>query len=445
MNTPVNDGVGARMAAIKVVAMVLGEGVRLEQAVANCSCTDNERPLVRALSFGALRFGHRLERMAAMLVNRGWEQQTPLMKALLLVGLYQLEYAHAPAHAAIHTTVESAKRLDMAKAAGMVNACLRRFQREQQLITKQTDDSPAGRVSFPAWLYKKIEKQWPEQAVAIMQASNEHPPLILRTNVLRTTRDALIEQLNKEGHPARAVEFAPDAVLLERPTDIRQLKAFQEGCCSVQDVAAQWAVELLDLKPGLTVLDACAAPGGKTGHMLERSPKLAQVLAVDSDPKRALRIESNLARLGLSADIKVADVMDLDGLGETRWDRILLDAPCSGTGVIRRHPDIKWLRRDSDLSALAERQLQMLGKLWSKLKPGGLLLYVTCSILKDENQALVERFLARQVDAAEVADAYAGIPLQCRGQTQQTAVGVQILPGPGQTDGFYYAVLRKPG
>lgn len=449
MNTTVNDGVGARMAAIKVVALVIADGVRLEQAVASVSCSDSERPLVRALSFGALRFGHRLERMGSMLVTRGWEQQAPMMKALLLVGLYQLEYAHAPAHAAIHTTVESAKRLDMAKAAGMVNACLRRFQREQQLITAQTDAADAGRLSFPVWLFKRLQKQWPEQAESLMLASNEHPPLVLRTNVLRTTREALLDRLNKSGHSAHAIEFAPDAVVLDRPVDVRGLDVFQEGLCSVQDVAAQWAVDLLALEPGLKVLDACAAPGGKTGHILERCPKLARVVAVDSDAKRAARIDSNLQRLGLKAEVKVADVTDAASLGEEitgeQWDRILLDAPCSGTGVIRRHPDIKWLRRESDLSTLGERQLQMLSALWPLLKPGGILLYVTCSILQEENQLTLQRFIERQVDTTPQTDGYGAIALQCLGQTTEDAIGVQILPGPGQTDGFYYALLKKQG
>jgi 16S rRNA (cytosine967-C5)-methyltransferase len=440
-----NDGVSARIAAIKVVAAVIGDGVRLEQAIASAHCSDNERPLVRALSFGALRYGHRLERMAVKLVNRGWEQQNPLMKAILLVGLYQLEYAHAPAHAAIHTTVESAKRLHLEKAAGMVNACLRRFQREQQALTEHADASVAGRYSHPQWLQKRLTQQWPTEATSIMLAANEHPPLTLRVNRLRISREALIERLAKDGHPAKALVDGPDALMLERPTDVRGLAVFQEGLCSVQDLAAQWAVECLDLKPHFSILDACAAPGGKTGHILERCQSTDRVLAVDSDAKRAERIQSNLDRLGLKADILVADVTTPGAIGDELFDRILVDAPCSGTGVIRRHPDIKWLRRETDLSALSERQLQMLGRLWAHLKPAGQLLYVTCSILQEENHQTIQRFLERQPDAKVLDRPMSVIPVQCQAKVDGPFVGVQILPGVSQTDGFYYALLQKQG
>jgi len=441
VNSVLNDGVLARTAAVKCVAAVLGQGIRLEQALGTVSVSDSERPMVRALSFGVMRFGHRLERIAAALVKHDWEQQAPLMKALLLVGLYQLEYAHAPAHAAIHTTVESAKRLGLEKAAGMVNACLRRFQREQDALTQLADSSIGGRYSHPSWMVKRFNKQWPEQADALMAAANEHPPLTLRVNTTRATKDALIEALAKEGHAAHGLPEGTDAVVLERPVDVRGLKVFQEGWCSVQDLAAQWAVDLMAIQPGMTVLDACAAPGGKTGHLLERVQGLKQLVAVDSDPKRMERVESNLERLGLEATLRVGDVIDPAILGDQQFDRILLDAPCSGSGVIRRHPDIKWLRRESDLGALSERQLQMLLKLWMRLKPGGQLLYVTCSIFQEENQDTIQRFIERQVDAQAVKDFAGIIPVQCRGLG--VTQGVQILPGGGQTDGFYYALLQK--
>lgn len=441
MNSTTNDGVSARTAAIKCIAAVLEQGIRLEQAIGTVSVSDAERPMVRALSFGAMRFGHRLERVAAALVKHNWEEQAPLLKACLLVGLYQLEYAHAPAHAAIHTTVESAKRVGLTKAAGMVNACLRRFQREQQAMTRFADESLGGRFSHPNWMVKRFTRQWPDQAEALMAAANEHPPLTLRVNTLKTTVPELIELLAKDGHAARGLPGGQDAICLERPIDVRGLKVFQDGLCSVQDLAAQWAVDLLDLRPQLSVLDACAAPGGKTGHLLERMPTLSKVLAVDSDPKRMERVDSNLKRLGLKAVLKVGDVTDPAVLGEELFDRILLDAPCSGSGVIRRHPDIKWLRRESDISALSERQLQMLLKLWPRVKPGGQLLYVTCSVFQEENQETIKRFIERQVDARLQANLEALIPVQCRGLG--SSHGVQILPGPGQTDGFYYALLNK--
>ncbi len=438
-----SDGSASRAAAVRAVAGVIGRGQSLETALADPNVDPADRAFVQALAFGALRFGHRLKLVVGQLATRKWDALTPELQALLLVGLYQLEYAETAEHAAVSATVEAARRVGEARAAGFVNACLRRFQREREALLAVADASVGGRTSHPAWIVDALEQDWHDQAERVLAANNAHPPLTLRANLARTTTEALAAEFAEAGHETHAVPFAPAALDLGRPTDVRALQAFVEGRCSVQDAAAQLAVPLLDARPGMRVLDACAAPGGKTGHLLESVPGLAEVVALDVDPLRAGRIRDNLARLGLAANVVVGDALDPTAGGPGLFDRILLDAPCSGTGVIRRHPDIKWLRRPRDVSTLADRQKRLLAVLWERLAPGGRLVYATCSILRAENRAVVRAFLAATPEAAEVTEsaslAVAGLPPlpAARGP------GLTLLPGVAGTDGFYYACLER--
>jgi 16S rRNA (cytosine967-C5)-methyltransferase len=439
----VSDGSASRAAAVRAVAAVLGRGQSLDVALAAVAAEAADRAFVQALAFGALRFGHRLKDVARQLATRHWDALTPELQALLLVGLYQLEYAETAAHAAVSATVAAARRVGEAPAAGFVNACLRRFQREREALLAVADASVGGRTSHPAWIVDALQRDWPDQAERVLLANNAHPPLTLRTNLARTTPAALAAELATAGHETHTVPFAPAALDLGRPTDVRALAAFTAGRCSVQDAAAQLAVPLLAARPGMRVLDACAAPGGKTGHLLEAVPGLAEVVALDLDPARAGRIRDNLARLGLAATVVVGDALDPAAGGAAPFDRILLDAPCSGVGVIRRHPDIKWLRRPRDVTALAERQRRLLEVLWTRLAPGGRLVYATCSVLRAENGAVVRAFLAATPEAADITEsaslAVAGLPPLPAAR----APGLTLLPGVAGTDGFYYACLER--
>ncbi|MEI8296542.1 MAG: 16S rRNA (cytosine(967)-C(5))-methyltransferase RsmB [Pseudomonadota bacterium] len=440
-----SDGSGSRAAAVRAVAAVIGRGQLLDVALADSGAEPADRAFVQALAFGSLRFGHRLKEVAALLATRKWDALSPEVQALLLVGLYQLEYADTAAHAAVSATVAAARRVGEVPAAGFINACLRRFQREREALLAMVDQSVGGRTSHPAWMVDAIERDWHDQAERILQANNIHPPLTLRVNARRTTPEALAEELALAGHVTHTVPFAPSALDLEKPTDVRALVAFTEGRCSVQDAAAQLAVPLLAARAGMRVLDACAAPGGKTCHLLEAVPDLAEVVALDIDAGRVDRIRDNLDRLGLAATLRVGDALDPAATGGGLFDRILIDAPCSGTGVIRRHPDIKWLRRPRDLTALVERQQRMLQALWPQLAPGGRLVYATCSVLRAENVAVIRKFLAATPAAVDVTEsaslAVAGLPPL----PAPRGPGLALVPGVAGTDGFYYACLERAG
>ena len=331
-----SDGAASRAAAVRAVAGVLGPGQTLEATLATAGAAPGARALSHALAFGALRFGHRLKKVAEGLLARPWESQTPEVQALLLVGLFQLEYGDAPPHAAVSTTVAAARLVGEARAAGMVNACLRRFQRERAALLAAADRTLAGQASYPEWLVTAVKRDWPAEAWQVLEGGNEHPPLVLRANARQTTAAALGAELAAEGHATRTVPFAPRALVLERPLDVRELPAFVAGRCSVQDAAAQLAAPLLGARPGERVLDACAAPGGKACHVLEEVADLAELVALDVDPGRVARIRDNLARLGLAASVRVGDALDPATFPGERFDRILIDAPCSGTGYYKQ-------------------------------------------------------------------------------------------------------------
>lgn len=427
----------ARVAAALAIRQVLVEGRSLASALPPllAALPAGERALAQELSYGTLRWVPRLQALASQLLDKPLRERDQDIHALLLCGLYQLLYLNIPSHAAVSLTVDAAAKLGKEWAKGLLNGVLRRLQREQVELLAAVDTSESAALAHPHWLLERLRQDWPEHWQAIASANNGRPPMTLRVNLSHGSREHYLERLAAAGIAAQPSDPVVSAVTLDTPLAVERLPGFNNGDVSVQDAAAQLAATLLELQPGQRVLDACAAPGGKTGHILETSTPL-QVLALDSEAERLQRVSDNLQRLGLQAELRVGDA----GAPETWWDkqpfdRILLDAPCSGSGVIRRHPDIKSLRRPEDISALTAQQARLLRALWPLLAPGGILVYATCSVLPAENAAQVAAFLREYPDASErPITAHWG---------HAVAVGRQILPGEKGMDGFYYACLSK--
>ena len=396
----------------------------------------HDRALAQDLAFGAARWQPRLQLLADKLLEKPFKTADKDVEALLLIGLYQLLHSRIPEHAAIGETVGCAGALKRPWAKGLLNAVLRRAQREHEALYAELDRDPVLHSAHPRWLQKALKAHWPQHWQAICAANNAHPPLILRVNRRHGSRDAYLNELREAGIEAEPCTFSRDGVRLLQPCDVTTLPGFKEGRVSVQDEAAQLAADLLELAPGQRVLDACAAPGGKTCHLLEVEPGLGEVVAVDLEAKRLARVRENLERLHLEATLIAADGRDTGAWWDGQpFQRILLDAPCSATGVIRRHPDIKLTRKPEDIPALAQLQGELLDALWPTLAPGGILLYATCSVLPTENSETIAAFLARTPDAQEVAIAGEfGL---------QPAHGRQLLPQLDGHDGFYYAKLIK--
>ena len=349
---------------------------------------------------------------------------------LLMTGLYQLMYTRIPHHAALSETVEGAAVLKYPQFKGLINGVLRQFQRQKTVwLVRSVNDT--GHYQHPDWLLARIKKAYPDQWEQIVAANNHRPPMWLRVNRLLCSRTEYLELLREAGMEATAHPVYRHAIALITPCAVKDLPGFERGWVTVQDVSAQECIELLDPKNGEHILDLCAAPGGKTTHMLEAAPD-AHILAVDIDEQRLLRVNENLQRLHFNAVVRVGDGRTPERwCGANMFDRILLDAPCSATGVIRRHPDIKWLRQDSDIEKLAVLQAEILEAIWPRLKKGGVMLYATCSILPEENQQQIKTFLQRNSNALL---AKTGTPAN---------PGKQNLPHPDQGDGFFYALLVK--
>ena len=427
-----------RLAAAKALTAVLNGKASLNSSLPLQldKVEVRDRGLTQDLAFGTARWQPRLSALANKLLQKPFKAADADVEALLLVGLYQLLYTRIPAHAAIGETVGCADKLKKPWAKALLNAVLRNAQRESEALLAELERDPVVRTAHPRWLQKSLKAFWPEQWEAICAANNAHPPMILRVNRRHHSRDAYLQLLVEAGIEAQPCTFSQDGIVLAAACDVRNLPGFAEGWISVQDEAAQLAADLLDLAPGQRVLDACCAPGGKTCHILEVEPKLAGVVAVDLEAKRLVRVRENLERLGLSAELIAADGRDT----ATWWDgkpfqRILLDAPCSATGVIRRHPDIKLTRQPDDIAALATLQGELLDAMWPTLEVGGILLYATCSTLPTENTEVIEAFLARTPDARE---------LDIAGQFGiKQPHGRQLLAQEGGHDGFYYAKLIK--
>ncbi|MBJ3815087.1 16S rRNA (cytosine(967)-C(5))-methyltransferase RsmB [Shimwellia pseudoproteus] len=392
--------------------------------------SDKDKALLQELCFGVLRTLPRLEWLVGQLMSRKMTGKQRTVHYLILVGIYQLLYTRIPAHAALAETVEGAVAIKRPAFKGLINGVLRQFQRQQDELLAEAD-SQEIRFLHPGWLLKRLRAAYPEQWEAVVDANNQRPPMWLRVNRQHHTREQWLALLSEAGHIGYPHPAYPDSVRLESPLPVHQLPGFEQGWVTVQDASAQGCVDLLDPQNGDTILDLCAAPGGKTTHILEAAPQ-AKVLAVDVDPQRLKRVYENLARLNMQADVKCGDGRYPDQwCGEQIFDRILLDAPCSATGVIRRHPDIKWLRRDADIAELALLQGEILDAIWPHLKSGGTLVYATCSILPEENSQQIAAFLARHPEATLVDT---GTPAQ---------PGRQNLPAAEEGDGFFYAKLIK--
>lgn len=427
----------ARSAAARAIHAVLKQHLSLSAVLPPLleKLNDNERSLCQHLCYGVLRWQHQLAAISAQLLDKPMKAKDGDITALLHCGLYQLREMRIPDHAAISETVSGCKGLGKPWARGLLNACLRQYQRRTDEINATLSKNPVAEYAHPDWLITAYQQDWPEQWQAILTANNQPPPMFLRVNQQRTTRDDYLQQLAAADITAEAVMDCPQGILLETPCPVGALPNFAEGWVSVQDGAAQRVIDLLDIQPQQHILDACAAPGGKTCHILETQPDNT-VVALDIAPERLERIHENTARLGLSVKTLAADAADTDQWWDgKKFDRILIDAPCSGTGVVRRHPDIKHLRREDDIAALAETQRNLLEALWPLLADDGILVYTTCSALKQENTLQVTGFLSRHPETE----------IQSPPQAPATPCGnggYQRLPGDDLLDGFYYAALR---
>lgn len=413
--------------ASQAIGQVLG-GRNLTQALENLwrlhpQLTPQQRAITQDLSYGVLRHYGQLQAVLEQLLERRLEDES--VRCLLLAALYQLEHGKASEYAVVDHAVKAAVKMKKAWAKGLVNAVLRNFLRRREALLAAIADNEVARYSYPQWWIEKLKQDYPAEWTAILEAGNRHPPLTLRVNRRRVSSAEYLHKL--EDLAIGAHPLGTSAIMLDQPVPVEKLPGFLEGDVSVQDYGAQFAAELLDVHDGMRVLDACCAPGGKTGHVLETAA--VAMTAVDSDEIRLARTRSNLDRLGLSAKLVKGD----SGNPGTWWDgqpfdRILADVPCSASGIVRRHVDIKWLRREADLNSFTAQQAQILRGLWHTLANGGKLLYVTCSIFIEENQRQIDAFLAEQADARQLP--LAGLR------------DGQLLPS-ADHDGFFYALLQK--
>ncbi|HIF9130219.1 TPA: 16S rRNA (cytosine(967)-C(5))-methyltransferase RsmB [Photobacterium damselae] len=421
-----------RAAAAQVIYQVVDQGQSLSTALpaAQQQIKERDQALLQEICYGVLRWLPRLESITQKLMDKPLKGKQRVFHHLILVGLYQLGYMRIPAHAAVAETVNATKNLKKPQLRGLVNAILRNYQRQQQELDAQAVSHDAGKYGHPSWLLKLLKQAYPNDVDAICAANNTKAPMWLRVNRQHHNRDEYRKLLDAEGIATELHPQVGDALRLLSPCDVYKLPGFEQGWVSVQDAAAQLAIEYLQPQAGELILDCCAAPGGKTAHILEHVPS-AQVVAIDCDEHRLARVHDNLQRLNLQAKVLCADARYPDKWWDgDKFDRILLDAPCSATGVIRRHPDIKWLRRGEDIAALAQLQAEIFDAMWLQLKSGGTLVYATCSITPQENRDQVSAFLTRTADATLVG-------------SEATNPGRQILPGEENMDGFYYAVLQK--
>ena len=428
MNKKLHSNIRAICA--QAIFNVLEDGQSLSTALTLSShkIAEKDRALVQEICFGVMRVLPELNFYIHTLMSKVLTGKNRVLHYLLLVGIYQILYTRIPEHAAVGETVNAVNDLKKSALKGLVNGVLREFLRQQASLQQkfiQDNKQQTSQTLHPSWLLNRLKQAYPQQWQNIINANNQKPPMWLRVNLNHYSVSEYQQLLAEQQIESEAFADLPCAIRLLSPVNVTKLPYFAEGAVTVQDLSAQYAAYLLAPKNGEQILDMCAAPGGKTTHILEIAPK-ANLLAVDVDASRAKRIEENLARLKQVAEVKVGD-----GLTPEKWcsgrqfDRILLDSPCSATGVIRRHPDIKWLRRDSDIAQLTELQHAILTNIWSYLKTDGTLVYATCSILPDENKLQIERFLKENSNAQLVGDMK------------------QFLPTAQGGDGFFYAVLKK--
>ncbi|QDF77027.1 MULTISPECIES: 16S rRNA (cytosine(967)-C(5))-methyltransferase RsmB [Shewanella] len=422
-----------RALAAHVVFQVLEKGVSLSVALPEQQqrlSSGKDKALLAELCYGVMRHLPQLDKLVSDCMSKPLKGKQRIVHQLLLVGCYQLYFTRIPSHAAISETAEACRQLKFEGLVKVVNGVLRNLQRNQKPLP---EDNETLAFNTPAWLIKRLKAAYPDSWQEVIAQSHQRPPMWLRNNQLSQSREHYLAQLAEQEIGATA-GMSDNAILLESPKDVSLLPGFADGAASVQDGAAQWAASLLAPQANELILDACAAPGGKSCHLLESEPSI-ELVAVDFDAKRLERVQQNLDRLNLKAKLVHGDAAKIDTWWQgDKFDRILLDAPCSATGVIRRHPDIKWLRKQADIEELATLQSQILDHCWQWLKPGGTLLYATCSILPQENAEQIDAFLARTQDATLVPIAQ---------QQNRDDIGWQIIPGQDNMDGFYYVRLVK--
>jgi len=433
-----------RLIATQVISGVLNDKRSLNEVLpegkAKCN-NPQDAALVQAICFGVLRWYPTLCFISTQLLQKPIKQKDNELLYLLCVGLYQLRDMRIPDHAAISETVEAARLLNKPWATGLVNAVLRNYQRQQETLQAAIQNNThalEALYAHPMWLIQALQKAWPNDWATILKANNEHPPLSIRINTQQISTDAYKTLLLQDNIDFTPIPHTLSGFILEQAKDITLLPGFEKGYFSVQDGASQLVAPLLSLSPGLRVLDACSAPGGKAAHLLELEPRLKKMVALDISAERTKSIQENFHRLQLKATILTADATRPDTWWDGKlFDRILIDAPCSATGIIRRHPDIKYLRQPEDIKTLAKQQAKLLRALWPLLKPNGLLVYTTCSIMPEENTRILEIFLRehKETALAQPFNMPIGLP---------QAVGQQILPGQNTCDGFYYALIQKP-
>lgn len=424
-----------RVAAIHALSEVLDKNRNLGDCEAFSRVKDSrDNAFARNLTYGVLRWLSALEWLAAELLGKPLKKREREVQRLILLGLQQLWHDHTASHAAVNETAECARILGKPWAVGLINAVLRRFQREQETLLQRMETT-GKQYAHPSWMLKQIEQDWPEHWQDIISANNQQAPLWLRINRQQADEAELLQGLKGAGFDVSKHAVARDAISISPAAAVVKIPGFEKGWLSVQDPAAQLARDLLSPEPGDRILDACAAPGGKTAHLLETCPTI-KLTVLDRQAQRVEQINQNLDRLGLKSETIVADAVAVDSWwkGE-KFNKILLDAPCSASGVIRRHPEIKWLRSREQVDCAVSTQADLLDALWPLLEPGGILVYATCSVFKCENGEQLERFVGCH------ADATVEVPAVTWGHAD--AFGRQILPGEAQMDGFFYAVLRK--
>ncbi|MDH5473311.1 MAG: 16S rRNA (cytosine(967)-C(5))-methyltransferase RsmB [Gammaproteobacteria bacterium] len=424
----------ARSAALMILQGVIVEGESLNTLLTPMLETlpAQEKSFAQMLVYGVLRHRWQLEAIISLLLSKPLKTKDSDIQLIVMLALFQLLDTRVPEYAAVDAAVKLVKKTGKSWARALVNGVLRNFTRQKDELLNKIETDQQAVYSHPQWMIEKIKTDWPDHWQQILRANNQQAPMVLRVNARYLSAAEYAAKLDTGAQPHASAE---QALVLEQACDVHQLPGYNEGWFSVQDAGAQLAAVLLDAQPGDRVLDCCAAPGGKTGHILERQPDLL-MLAMDISASRLKRVEDNLQRLGLSANLHIgsAEAPD-DWWDKQMFDRILLDVPCSASGVIRRHPDIKSLRREADMVSLVETQRKILNSIWPLLKPGGRLLYATCSIFKQENEQQMEAFLAMTQDASEILiNATWG---------QARSHGRQIFPGEQDMDGFYYAILQK--
>jgi 16S rRNA (cytosine967-C5)-methyltransferase len=429
----------ARVVASRILAKVFAD----QQSLATSMPLEldlvvdlRERALAQALCYGVMRHYYSLNFILSTLLDKKLKKKDSDVKALILIGLYQLDHMRTPAHAAVSASVESCKELKKAWAKNLVNAVLRRYQREHDKFPELIAADESANNEHPAWLLEILKDEYPQHWQSIIKENNLPPPMSLRVNSRKTDRDSYLKKLQAAGIEAQASNLNQTGIVLTHPMGVEALPDFAEGHVSVQDLAAQLAIPLLEPQAGERILDACSAPGGKLAHLLETSPTLEQVIAIEKEPHRFKKLETTLERLGLSAKLIQNDARAVDDWWDKQlFDRILIDAPCSASGVIRRHPDIKYLRTAEDIQNIIVLQAEILDALWPLLRKGGKLLYITCSVFKAENDEQIAAFSNKHNDVNPV-------PIQAT-WGMATKYGRQILPGENAMDGFYYAQLQK--